>query len=166
MACRLFGWTTDCLNVIWTSAGLLSIEPLGTHFSEILIKLQQFSYKKTSLKMSSAKIWLSYLIGSLAGFVVSFQLSVKVFIIISSSNDVVPDGTKPLHEPMMTDAVLIIPESKCCVFALPGFSIRTLDLFWMDVLSRHKLIYPSFFNAVFIWVCIFNTVSAHALTEY
>ena len=30
--------------------------PLGTHFSEILVKIMQFSYMKISLKMSSAKL--------------------------------------------------------------------------------------------------------------
>ena len=41
--------------IIWTNAGLLSIGTLQTYFSEILIKIQQFSLKKIHLKMSSAK---------------------------------------------------------------------------------------------------------------
>ena len=41
--------------IIWTNAGLLSIGTLRTYFSEILIKIQQFSLKKMHLKMSSAK---------------------------------------------------------------------------------------------------------------
>ena len=41
--------------IIWTKAGLLSNGPLGTHYSEILIKIQMFSFKKIHLKMSSAK---------------------------------------------------------------------------------------------------------------
>ena len=41
--------------IIWTNAGLLSIGPLRTHFSENLFKMQQFSLKKMHLKMSSAK---------------------------------------------------------------------------------------------------------------
>ena len=40
--------------IIWTNAGLLSIGHLLTNFSEILIKLQQFTLKKMHLKMSSA----------------------------------------------------------------------------------------------------------------
>ena len=43
------------LAIISTNAGLLSIEPLGTNFSEILIKIQIFSFKKMHLKISSAK---------------------------------------------------------------------------------------------------------------
>ena len=41
--------------IIWTNAGLLSIEPLRTYFSENLIKVQPFSLKKMHVKMSSAK---------------------------------------------------------------------------------------------------------------
>ena len=41
--------------IIWTNAGLLSIEPLQTYFSENLIKIQPFSLKKMHVKMSSAK---------------------------------------------------------------------------------------------------------------
>ena len=41
--------------IIWTNAGMLLIGPLGTNFSEILIKIQTFSLKKIRLKMSSAK---------------------------------------------------------------------------------------------------------------
>ena len=41
--------------IIWTSAGILLIGPLGTNFNEILIGIQTFSFKKMHLKMSSAK---------------------------------------------------------------------------------------------------------------
>ena len=41
--------------IIWTIAGILLIGPLETNFSEILIGIQTFSFKKMHLKMSSAK---------------------------------------------------------------------------------------------------------------
>ena len=41
--------------IISTNAGILLIGPLGTNFSEILIKIQTFSLKKIRLKMSSVK---------------------------------------------------------------------------------------------------------------
>ena len=41
--------------IIWTNAGILLIGPLGTNFSEILIEIQTFSFKKIHLKMSSGK---------------------------------------------------------------------------------------------------------------
>ena len=43
--------------IIWTNAGILLIGPLGTNFSEFLIKIQTFSFKKMRLKVSSAKRW-------------------------------------------------------------------------------------------------------------
>ena len=51
MACCLFGTKP----LVKTNAGLLSIGPLQTNFSEVLIKLQNFSLTKVLLKMSSAK---------------------------------------------------------------------------------------------------------------
>ena len=41
--------------IIWTNAGLLLIGPLGTNFSEILIEIITFPFKKMRLKVSSAK---------------------------------------------------------------------------------------------------------------
>ena len=41
--------------IIWTNAGILLIGLLGTNFSEFLIEIQTFSWKKIRLKMSSAK---------------------------------------------------------------------------------------------------------------
>ena len=45
--------------ITWTKADLLLIGPLGTYFSEILIEIQTFSFKKMHLKMPSGKWWLS-----------------------------------------------------------------------------------------------------------
>ena len=41
--------------IIWTNAVILSIGPLGTNFSEILIKMIAFSFKKMRSKVSSGK---------------------------------------------------------------------------------------------------------------
>ena len=48
--------------IIWTNAGLLSIETLQTYFSENLIKIQPFSFKKMHVKTSSAK-WRLFRLG-------------------------------------------------------------------------------------------------------
>ena len=53
--------------IIWTNAGILLIGPFGTNFSEILIEIRTFSFKKMHLKMSSAKCC-------------SFRLGLNVFI--------------------------------------------------------------------------------------
>ena len=41
--------------IIRTNAGLLLIGPLGANFSEILMEILTFSFKKMRLKVSSAK---------------------------------------------------------------------------------------------------------------
>ena len=48
--------------IIWISAGILFIGPLGTNFSEVLIGVQTFSFKKMHLKMSSGK-WRPFSLG-------------------------------------------------------------------------------------------------------
>ena len=48
--------------IIWTNVGILSIRPLETNFSEILIKIYTFSFKKMHLKISSGK-WRPYCLG-------------------------------------------------------------------------------------------------------
>ena len=42
--------------ITWTSADFLSVEPLGTNFNEIWIRILSFSFKKKHLKMLSAKM--------------------------------------------------------------------------------------------------------------
>ena len=41
--------------MIWTNAGILLTRPLGTNFSEILIEICAFSFKKMDLQMSFVK---------------------------------------------------------------------------------------------------------------
>ena len=46
-----------CPAIILTNAGILLIGPLGTNFSEMLIEIYTFSFKKMHLKMSSGNWW-------------------------------------------------------------------------------------------------------------
>ena len=48
--------------IIWTNTGILLIGPWGTNFSEILIKILTFLFKKMCLKVSSAK-WHPFCLG-------------------------------------------------------------------------------------------------------
>ena len=48
--------------IIWTNDGILLIGPLGTNFSEILIAIYTFSFKKMHLKKSSGK-WQPFCLG-------------------------------------------------------------------------------------------------------
>ena len=49
-------------SIIWTNAAIFLIGPLGTNFSEILIGIQTFSFKKLHLKTLSAK-WRLFCLG-------------------------------------------------------------------------------------------------------
>ena len=48
--------------IIWTNDEILLIGPSGTNFSEILIEILAFSFKKMRLKVSSAK-WRPFCLG-------------------------------------------------------------------------------------------------------
>ena len=47
--------------IIWTNAGILLIGPLGTNFSEILIEIPTFSFKKIHLKVFAK--WQPFYLG-------------------------------------------------------------------------------------------------------
>ena len=51
-----------CQAIIWTNAGIFLISASGTNFSEILIEIRIFSFKKMGLKASSAK-WQPFFLG-------------------------------------------------------------------------------------------------------
>ena len=53
------GWRQ---TIIWTNAAKLLFWPPGTNFSEILIEIHTFSFKKMHLKMLSGK-WQSFSLG-------------------------------------------------------------------------------------------------------
>ena len=48
--------------ITWTNVGILLIGPLGTNFSEMLIEIHTFSFKKMHLKMSSGN-WRPFCLG-------------------------------------------------------------------------------------------------------
>ena len=48
--------------ITWTNIGILLIGPLGTNFSEMLIEIHPFSFRKIHLKISSGK-WRPYCLG-------------------------------------------------------------------------------------------------------
>ena len=90
--------------IIWTNAGILLIGPLGTNFSEILIGIQTFSFKKMHLKMSSAK-WRPFCLG--LNMLSNLGLVTPHGLIdlgnTGSANGLLLDGTvKPLPELMLT----------------------------------------------------------------
>ena len=48
--------------ITWTNVGILLFGPLGSNFSEMLIEIHTFSFKKIHLKMSSGK-WRPFCLG-------------------------------------------------------------------------------------------------------
>ena len=48
--------------ITWANDGILLIWPLGTNFSEILVEIQSFSFKKMHLKIPSGK-WRPFCLG-------------------------------------------------------------------------------------------------------
>ena len=52
MACRLHGRRQA---IFWNNTGILLIVSLGINFSEILIEIHVFLFKKMHLRMSSTK---------------------------------------------------------------------------------------------------------------
>ena len=67
--------------IIWTKAGISLIGPLGTNFSEILIRIQTFSFRKMYLKMSFAK-WHTFCLGlnELNWFVLLYEHDVSAVL--------------------------------------------------------------------------------------
>ena len=76
-----------CKAIIWNNAGILSIGPLGTNFSEILIEIYTFSFKKMHLKMLCGKWW-------------PFRLSLFVFTaFLAVEVHVIPSQEMPMAHP-------------------------------------------------------------------
>ena len=73
---------------IWTNAGILLIEPLGTNFSEIWSEIQIFSFRKMHWKMSSAK-WRPFCLGlNVLNHVIKRGPSLQCVNIISMSHKI------------------------------------------------------------------------------
>ena len=114
--------------IIWTNAGILLIWPLGTNFSEILIKIYTFSFKKMHVKMSSGK-WRPFcVVFNVLNYRNSFlthptfpRCGPVMHVYYSKLNyhwfrqwlqaDYCLFGTKKLPEPMLTQS--IAPSGTC-----------------------------------------------------
>ena len=69
--------------IIWTNAGILLIQTLGTNFSEIWSAIHTFSFKKMLLKMASAK-WRLFRLG--LNELNSWQILESYMVPLHSSN--------------------------------------------------------------------------------
>ena len=65
--------------IIWSNARIMLIRPLGTNFSEILIGVRTFSFRKMDLKMSFAN-WCPFVSASMSQGLLSRCLCVSLFV--------------------------------------------------------------------------------------
>ena len=93
--------------IIWTNTGLLVIIPLGTNFSENLIAILTFSFRKMRLKMSSA-IWRTFCLG----------LNVLMLDTCCASSILHMDGRRMISMPLQMADILetIYSEVFCLIF--------------------------------------------------
>ena len=85
--------------IIWTNAGILLIGPLGTNFSESLIDILTFSFKKMRLKVSSAK-WRPFCLGLnvlRASVMDDFHINYRIWLLLMSQRDTLTG--KPSRRP-------------------------------------------------------------------
>ena len=111
--------------IIWTIAGILLIGPLWINFSDILIKIHTFSFRKMHLKMTSGK-WRPSCLG------------LKVFI---NALDAIPCYHWPCYNhPNCTyiyTKQITISKKKwdCQTIDLAGWNMyQTCDQFWVLIL--------------------------------
>ena len=112
--------------IIWTNAGILLIGTLGTNFSEILIKISTFSFKKMRLKVSSAK-WRPFCLGlnvlmlpvtrhhgNFQSFIL-LKMDLGLFLLISNMVSHAQEFISPTHCLMVNGHGLI-----CFIVSLQG----------------------------------------------
>ena len=134
--------------IIWTSAGLLLIGPLGTKFSEIIIEILTFSFKKMRLKVSSAKR-RPFCLGLSEKMP---QVNVKRphwwWVNIASNNDFVPSGKKQLPDPKLTKLYDAIWRHQA-----------TMNFNWYGIKSHKTMASIQICHKIDkgdkIWICIF-----------
>ena len=112
--------------IIWTNAGILLNEPLGTNFSEILIGIQIFSFKKMRLKMSSAK-WRPFCFGLnvLIVWFLCYLLPCPHGLLIRSPST----HTKPLFFTASREPPFLLRHIAVC---LPSMTCVQLGDTWQD----------------------------------
>ena len=105
--------------ITWTNVGILSIGPLGTNFSEMLIEIHTFSFKKIHLKMSGK--WRPFCLG------LNVLTNCCQFIRIGSSDGLVVSGSKPLPETVLTNTCAVFQTQ---IFSKsPGRNVKKIALF-------------------------------------
>ena len=115
-----------CQAIIWSSVAILLIGPLGTNFSEILIDIYIFSFKKMDLKMSSGK-WRPFCLG----------LNVLKLYIISTNWSCCPWHLRTISSKMTDDSAHISQPSRLHQRRMTA-SPETLSLGWRWLDKEHR----------------------------
>ena len=114
--------------IIWTNAGILFIGTLGTNFSEFLIGIQAFSFKKMHLKMSSVK-WRP------------FCLRLNVLMLYFSGTNVVVGKTSVTTPEVLWSCILFVvswlPSNQKLV-TIKNTSLCTKNVFTKYLWLAHK----------------------------
>ena len=150
--------------IIWTNAGILLIQTLGTNFSEILKEIYAFSFKKMHLKMSSGKCRPSCLglnvLGPCTGawfkFLVLIQLRLCPWRVQDTLNNCV-------HQAAGIASTMLGIKIQCKIYSLLTFEINSTyhtGRFLSKIDYTYKLIITSFllyivhnrYHMVYPWI--------------
>ena len=119
--------------IIWTNAGLLSIGPLRTTFSEILIEIHTLSFKKMYLKISSGKwrpfcLGLNVLTGSITKSETTLTEKLTFWVKFSTPHPRLPVSRRLTENCLTTDIYLsdIYYINYTCPWAIPGGALTTI----------------------------------------
>ena len=116
--------------IIWTNAGILLIEPLGTNFIEIRSKIQNFSFMKMHLKMSSAK-WRLFRLGH--DELISPQRSGTELFRFNAVNIIIVDVLTPCVFRTSEPMILIMYNKKVFVLHYEGFKLPVQQLYQSQI---------------------------------
>ena len=121
---------TRCQAIIQTKAGILLIGPLGTNFSEILIKIHTFSFRKMHLEMSGKWRPFCLCLNVLTHWGRVTHIGVGKLTIIGSDNGLSPEWRQAI---IWTNAwILLIGPlwTNFCeiLIEIPTFSLKKIRL--------------------------------------
>ena len=133
--------------IIWTNAGKLLFGPPGTNFSEILIEIHTFSFKKMYLKMSSGK-WRPFL---------SRPQCVKTNLAVNNARTAGYNAAKHTCRPQIRLYIQVRKHGHNLIqifswsFFIFSCNTHTFICFWMDDVQAIKQSYkiPKVYNYSF-----------------
>ena len=165
-------------DIIWTNAGIL-IAPLETNFSEIGIKIQNFSFMKMHLKMSSGK-WRPFCPGGVNGMClaegrhVMYLTTTSLYLQVSASLKwkVWQTHTSPVqlnvknekahsyfysHHSSSTSSVLTI-----VYFENPRRLSRTIRIYWHQLAPP----YPASSYIIYLYMYVAHYTNSKRVIEW